>query len=180
MRSVKRTVLGSVLVLLALLCGGCGEHGLFGVSEPTTVVSSDGRSKLVVPAGFKVDDTLHDDAELEVSNVWEENYLVVLTESKLDFDDITVDEHSELTLGILVDSLDSARIEKGPRELRIHGLRALQYEVRGSIDGVRVVYLHTTVNGKESFYQIVAWTLPSKFKENEPKMRGMIASFEEV
>ena len=180
MRNVSRAVLGPVLVLLTLLCGGCGEHGVFGVSEPTTIVSSDGKSKLVVPEGFRSDDSLHDDAELEVSNIWEENYLVVLTESKLDFDDITVDEHSELTLGILLDSLGNARVEKGPKELEIHGRRALQYEVRGSIDGLRVVYLHTTVNGEDSFHQIVAWTLPSKFKENGPKMRKMIESFEEV
>ena len=144
-----------------------------------SISSKNGQIQVEVPSSWKTQRDLHDNPDLQVANVWEDNYLIVLSDNKADFDDLTLEEHSDETRQILLESVDNIQISRGPILLEINGQPAVQYEIRGSIDKTKVVYLHTTIEGQDHFHQLIAWTLPSKFSKNRPAMESVINSFQE-
>ncbi len=59
----------------------------------------------------------------------------------------------------------------------IDGKPAVQYEIRGRVDGVPVVYLHTTVQGTDNYYQVVGWTRADGYEENKATLKAIAESF---
>lgn len=173
----KRIVHTAVLILSILMIAGCGN---LGSSGPKAVTSADGRIQVVVPKGWKSQRTLHNNADIQVADLLKEGYLIVLSDSKMDLDNMTFKEHSKLTRETILENLKNGRVSSGPAELEINGRPAVQYEIRGSVDEIKVIYFHTTVDGKEAFHQILAWTLPSKFKQNQGVLKTVINSFKEI
>ncbi len=145
-----------------------------------TAVSTDGVCQVTLPAGWVTQTDLHDKADLQVANKREELYLIVLSASKLDFEDMSLEGHSKLTRQGLLDSIQNGRIIGEPKNFNINGLSALQYELRGSANDLNVVYLHTTIEGKNHFHQVLAWTLLSEFDKNKAALESVINTFEET
>jgi len=148
-----------------------------GLGEPKTFSSRNGDLQVTCPSAWIVYD-LHDDADIEVAHGREELYLIVLSEPKLGFLG-TLEEHSSETRSALSETLANVQ-ESGPRELTINGQRAIQYTIRARVDGVDVVYLHTTIETDENYHQVVAWTLKSLFSKKEGVLQEVIASVEEI
>ena len=155
------------------------EQGSDSNIKGKTILSKDNRTQVVVPNNWKIQQDLNDVADIQVANLWNENYLIVLSDPKIDFDSITIEDHSQITRQILLENVKNSQVSSGPKELEINGRKALQYELRGSVDGIKVIYLHTTVDGKEFFHQIVAWTIPSKLQKTRPVLESVINSFKE-
>lgn len=150
-------------------------------TEPTVVVASDEQSQLTVPAGWVIDADLHDEAELEVADLKRGAYLLVLTEPKSDYaDDFDYRDHSRLTLESIVEDAEDGEPIAGPTDLTLNGRRAVQYEFMVTSNRLHIVYVHTTVDGTESFYQIVAWSLRSSFGANREALQGIIQTFAET
>jgi hypothetical protein len=182
MKSKSFKALSPFIVSLLLVSTGCfaGKGMLGDSSKPAKVVTStDGVSQLSIPGNWKIDRELKDDAELQVSDRANEMYVVVLSESKSDFAGISIDKHAELTRGIVLGNLTSPQ-STTPMKITINGRPALQNEIRGTMDNVNLVYLHTTVETPKYFHQIVAWTLPSRFDKNRAKLQEVIESFKET
>lgn len=178
-------ILGAVIgavVLGLIVCVGVGVavSGWQGQdAEPTVITSTDGQSQLTVPASWSVQEDLHDDAELEVANLLQEQYVIVLTENKSDFVDTDLDSYSDLVAESVVEAAGAEDIGDAT-ELTINGNAAQQYEVHGTVDNLKVVYWLTTVEGEQNFYQVLAWTLESKAEANEPVFQEVVQSFKEV
>lgn len=132
-----------------------------------------------IPSGWKEDRDLHDSAELQASNRIKELYVIVLSESKEDFQDMTLDKHSEITRATLVKSLTQPQTS-APTSLKVNGHPAVQYEIRGFINNLSVVYLHTTVETETNIHQILTWTLKSMYEKNKPVLQQVTESFKEV
>jgi len=153
---------------------------IFRPPAPYPVLSSDGAFQVTVPGSWTKRSDLHDEAELQVANPQQECYVVVLSEPKSDFQsDLTYHKHSDLTRQMIMESLKNGKETAGPKEIEINGLKAVQYEIRGVVDNLEVVYLHTTIDGKTRFHQVLAWTLPSKLTANRPVLESVINSFRE-
>ena len=142
-------------------------------------MSADKSAQITIPMGWKEDRYLHDSAELQSSNRSQESYIIVLSESKEDFDQMTLEKHSEITRATLMQSLTGPELGS-PVRLTIHNQPALQYEIRGTINNLKVVYVHTTVETAGHFHQILAWTLRSKFEKNRPLLLQLTNSFHEL
>ncbi|MBE9070744.1 hypothetical protein IQ260_29320, partial [Leptolyngbya cf. ectocarpi LEGE 11479] len=56
-------------------------------------------------------------------------------------------------------------------------LNARQYEVRGQIENQPVVYLHTTIEGESSYYQVVAWTTAKDYEAAKGELQTVVGSF---
>ena len=177
MQYVRTFVVMLFLLGLTFTAAGCGA---LASGAPDTVTASDRQSQITIPRGWKVKADLHDEAEIEVGNFLSQAYLIVLSESKQDFDDITYERHSQLTRTGLLENLKNAQMSGAPTQLTINGMPAVQYEVRGSVDGVKLVYLHTTIDGKASFHQVITWTTPSRYAKNKATMQSVITSFKEL
>jgi hypothetical protein len=146
----------------------------------TKVVKSyDGRFQVTVPGGWQEDNTLHKDADLEVAHHPTKMYLIILAESKEDLDHMTLQHHSDLTRNGLKESITLEQ-ETGPVSLTIDGHPALQYEIRATTQNTKIVYLHTTVETPTYFYQILAWTIPSRYKKDPDTIKKITETFHEL
>lgn len=148
-------------------------------SQGETVLSStDNELELVVPEGWVTQTELHNEAQIQAANLEKETYTIVLSEEKTTLpEDLTLERHSELTRGLLVENLADPTVT-GPTEVtEINGQPALQYEIVGSIGGIEVAYLHTTVETSDRFTQILAWTLPEQLEANKAELQTVTGSF---
>lgn len=148
------------------------------VEADSVITAVDGQSRVTVPGGWREMDDLHDEAELQVGSRVQNQYLIVLTEDKADLA-MDLETYADLVLGGLAEDIDEARVSD-PRVLTVSGRPAVQYEVRGTIDGINVVYWLTGIEGTRNFFQVIAWTTQSKAEQNGPKLQTIVESFEEV
>src|SRR4051812_12164300 len=79
---------------------------------PVELKSADGTLQLTVPGSWKVD-KLNDQAAIQASNRMGELYVVVLTEPKEDFTDMTLQKYSELTRSQQLKAMKNGT-EEGP------------------------------------------------------------------
>jgi hypothetical protein len=95
---------------------------------------------------------------------------------------MTTADYSKITQGYLTRRLDKSQVT-GPTATTQIGsdpsYPAVQYEVRGSLNQIDVVYLHTVVETPTRLVQILAWTPPAAFATNQPEMQQVIQSFRE-
>lgn len=155
--------------------------GADAIAQTAVVKSTDSRSQVKLPAGWVAMPDLHEEADLEIGNAKESAYLIVLSEAKIDFSEqITYREHAQITLKQLVENTTNAKVVRGPTELMVSGRPAIQYEVQGEVDNFRYIYFHTTIDGRKSFHQLIAWTPPSRLTSNRKVLETVINSFTEV
>lgn len=138
----------------------------------------DKRTQITVPQNW---DTLelNDAAEIQLGDPEDEAYLIVLNELKADLHGWNLDRHSRVTLGQLLTSVADPVIT-GPKSLKVNGIPAVQYEIRGAAQNRNIVYVHTTIDGPNYFSQILAWTLPSRAEKVYPQLLKAISTFREV
>lgn len=147
--------------------------------KPKILTSKDGGSQITIPARWKEETRLNEEAALQASDVLNEMYVVVLKNSKEDFENISVEKYSELTRATFMERLSSPQMGT-PSSLVINGYPALQCEVRGTVENVKIAYLHVVAETPEHFYQIVTWTLPSRFDKNRAQLEEVTRSFKEI
>ncbi len=150
---------------------------------PAIVTSANGDSQVRIPAHWSRLQGVNEHATIQVGNKQREEYMIVVTESKSNFaDDLTYRDYSRIRREDLIKNLDQARVVGEPTELLINGRRAVRYELHGVLrkNRLKIVYLHTTVDGEKSFHQIVAWTMPSRLAEARAALEEASNSFREL
>lgn len=164
------SLLGAVLVL------AFADAPVEGNQDLTKVVESDeGDFWMITPETWTKDHSLHESADLAASDVYAEQYLIVLAEPKRRR---RLAAFADLTRSFLVESLPSSS-ETEPRRVTVGEHTGLQAEVRGYVDGEHVVYLHTAVIGDEHAFQVIAWTLESHWFSNADTLRAVTAAVHE-
>lgn len=141
------------------------ELGVGGEAE--TLTFYDGQFTAHKPDGWTILDDLNDQADLGMGNYLREAYALFLTEPKTDFEyGMTFQEHSDITRGSM-ESMVIGFEETEPKLVTTAaGDEGVSYEIRGSVDGISIVYLHVTVETEDHIHQILQWSLPSKYKKN--------------
>lgn len=150
--------------------------------EATFLAATDGNSEIKLLSGWLNDPELNDKAQIQTSNRSRQMYLIVLVQSRRELSQMTATEYSKITQGYLTKRLEKSQVT-GPTAVRQIGSTpaypTVQYEVRGSLNKIDVVYLHTVVETPTRFVQILAWTPPTAFEQNQAEMQQMIQSFRE-
>ena len=141
------------------------------------VKSTDGQVQVTVPPGWKELSELHGDTILKVGDTWNDLFLIVILENKRDFISMNLDHYSQITTEALVSGAVFAE-KSQPLELLIHNDRAIQYEIRGIVEDMNVVYLHTSVEDSQNYYQVIGWTLSSQFHNKKSVLQDVIQSFQ--
>src|SRR5262249_49332547 len=151
------------------------------VSNETIIKSNDGSIQMRIPAGWSLATDLNAQAELQARSPKRDVSLVVLTELKIDLrEGMTYPEHSELTLNKFLKKFGEGRIVRGPTDLVINARPALQYEIHGLDKNTRFAALHTTIDGRDSFHQVLVSTTPSGLERNRTTLQEIINSFTEI
>lgn len=160
---------------LVLMGGACEKY-----AAKSKVMKDDGETfQITVPAGWNKKDDLNESADLQAGHRLASLYVIVIKDSKEDMPGMSIEDHSAITRETLMESLSDTKLSQ-PQYLTIDNKQALQYEIRGIIDKIKIVYLHTTVESPSHFYQIVAWTLPSRWEKTHATLRQVTENFREL
>jgi Domain of unknown function (DUF4190) len=144
--------------------------------ERKEIASDDGKIEVRVPGTWTKLPELNKQASLQVGNKSKEVYLIVITDTKADLNDFTLEKHHDLTRDRMWQKMKNASVTE-PVSLTIDGHPALQDELTGTEKGTNIVFLHTTVDDGDHFQQILAWTLKSRWQKQNELLREVTASF---
>ncbi|MEM9087493.1 MAG: hypothetical protein AAGC93_02000 [Cyanobacteria bacterium P01_F01_bin.53] len=104
-------------------------------------------------------------------------YAAVLSESASVLSQFDLEDNAEQYRWLIQKELDTFEKETRTGTTTIDNDPALQYEIRGQVKGTPVVYLHTTIKGTDSYYQVVGWTTAADYSENKETLQTIIKSF---
>ncbi len=154
------------------------SRAVSGKSTEQTGGSADVAVSFQLPEHWSTIDELHDDATFQAGNRLREEYLIVLTDNKIDYAG-TLAEHAELTSNSIInESQNSSRSD--PKKLTINGYSAIQYEIACTVDNINLNYLHTTLEGQRGFHQVLAWTVRSKKAKGFVTFAEVLGTFQEL
>src|SRR5436309_5703565 len=170
LRGKRIATAGLILGYLALVLGVMGIPLLVSMiqsdrerlhrlsNERKEIASDEGQIKVTVPGLWTKLPELNKQASLQAGNKSKEVYLIVITDTKPDFENMTLEKHHDLTRDRMFQKMKNASATE-PVPLTIDDHPALQDELTGTENGTNVVFLHTTVDDGDHFQQILAWTL---------------------
>jgi type II secretory pathway pseudopilin PulG len=137
--------------------------------------------KLTVPDDWRKVSDLNDTAEVQIAQPRNDCYLIVITEKQDDLQVEDLEAYSVLVRSSIMDNLLQAKARKTGLD-NINHRAVLQYEILGTLPDSRVpvVYLHTVVQGRRNYYQVVAWTTDQNYKANQSAIRSIVGHFQEI
>ena len=173
----KKACYGVVLTLAAIFSGiiGCD----FLASKPKRVVFLDNSFAVTMPATWSLRKDLNDSADLQMGNSFKEAYTVILSDNKMDLDNFSLDDHSDLTRSFIASGLKNYKASD-PEYFFVGEYQAVRYRLEGIIEGIHAVYWHVTIETDNYFHQILLWSLKSRFSKNEDDFDSVIQSFEVI
>jgi Domain of unknown function (DUF4190) len=145
-------------------------------TERKEIASDDGKIKVTVPGTWTKVLEFNKQATLQVGDKSKQMYLIVITDSKADLENITLEKYHDATRDRMFQKMKNASATE-PVSLMIDGHPALQDEISGTEKGTNVIFLHTTLDDGDHFQQILAWTLKSRWQKQDQLLREVSASF---
>lgn len=177
-RAVLQAVVESVRVPGEAPGTGWTEQDLT-PSSPTELVSQDGALSMTVPAKWKSDKDLNDEAALVASRIGVAAFAMVLEDKKTDFPGMDVEEVSRLVRNDFANGLkDAKQVPAGTPT--INGNRAVRYRIEGDSEGESMVVLHATVQTPTRFLHIFTWAPRYRFDREAVALESIINSVREL
>lgn len=177
----------TLIGVFAFLLTSC--NSITGVKE----VKVGDTASIEVPKLLIESKDLNDDAIVQMANGLQELYVIVIDESKQEFNDLIKeggdefeDEYTPNLNGyakVATSSIESSIELISKEELKpvvTNGLSTYVATFEGKINGLDVYYKLSCVEGKERYYQVLTWTLSSKKDKHLEAMNAMINSFKEI
>lgn len=177
----------AISLWLAIGLSGCRTRGSVDVdSTPdqtfdrsTVLENQDTGAKITVPPRWQVDNQLRGDADIYATYPAQELYASVVSEGRADLSQFGLEDNAEQYRWLIERQLGDYETSIRTGIEQVNGDPAVQYEIRGQVDGVPVVYLHTTIQGEDNYYQVVGWTSRDRYADNREVLQGVIESFED-
>lgn len=149
--------------------------------------------QIAIPKYMKQTNQLNDEASLQYNNLFKENYIIIIDESKETFvsalndaeinDTIysVIENYRNIQLELLNSSI-TVREEKQSEKMTINNMEAVQVSFVGKIPEVddEVAYILTFIEGKNDLYMIMSWTLHKYSKRYTGTYQQMAHSFKEL
>ena len=102
---------------------------------------------------------------------------MVLAEDSTGLETFTLTDNSSAYRRLLAESLDQSEGQSPTGVTSVNGKNAVQYEIRGVVDNQPMVYLHTTIVGESSYYQVIGWTKAENYDTRRTELQTVIESF---
>lgn len=136
-----------------------------------------GQFSTIKPDNWSIREDLHDYADLQMGNLSKGAYCIVMSESKIDYDDhYTLESYSDLTSSFILENIPRPSVSA--ENLVINGNSAIKTEIIGSVDGIKIRYWHISIETESHFHQLVLWSVPSHFERNKADYEAVLNSFE--
>lgn len=145
---------------------------------PSDLENTETNVQITVPEGWRVvRDELRRTDDIYAAYPPEQLYAAVLSESAAVLNQFDLENNAVQYRRLIRSELDDFEGETRLGTPSIDGKPAVQYEIRGRVDGVPVVYLHTTLQGADSYYQVVGWTTEDSYQDNKETLKAIVNSF---
>lgn len=166
-----------MVVLFALLLFTAQQESKTG--DYTTKGSYDGSYTLSIPSNLEVQSDLNDAADMQFADTGDETYLITINEPLSDFEDnLDINGYADLIISSFSGRIDN--FDYKTTDFGYSSLATKDYEITGSVDGVKIVYLVRIAKLEDRFVQVITWTLPSKFDDNREVMETIASSLKET
>jgi len=171
--------------LLLCLVSGCSlvsriKKEVDKSQTPQVLISTDNICQITVPGNWQKQPDLHEDATIQAASPLRGQYLIIIRESKADFGkNFTLDSLTEISRDNFKEVATDTFLTE-PIAVNINGYQAKQFETSGEIDNIKIKYLYAVVETPNNYYQIITWTLNSKFDANKSIFLEAINSFKEI
>ncbi|MBE9080339.1 hypothetical protein IQ241_24135 [Romeria aff. gracilis LEGE 07310] len=180
----------AVLLLTGLLLSGCRLFNR-GSGEVVGSVSSQALSdggqlleneaaqiRLAVPDAWESLTELRPDADIYAAHEADQLYIMVLAEDQGTLSLFDLADNAEQYRRFIASKLDDYDGETAVGEVQIDDKSGIQYEIRGSLDGTELTYLHTTLEGEDRYYQIIGWTKADRYPNSKARLQAVIETFQ--
>ncbi len=151
-------------------------------TERKEIASDDGKIDVIVPGLWVKMPWLNKKATLQVGDKSKQMYLIVFSDAKTDFPNLTLEKHHQITRDRMLQKMKNASATQSVSRT-IDGHPALQDELTGTEKGPALFrerpwgFLHTTVDDGDHFQQILAWTLKSRWQQQNQLLREITRTF---
>lgn len=148
---------------------------------PTDLENAATGVQITVPDGWRIArEGLRRNADIYAVYPSRDLYAMVLSERAAVLSQFDLEDNATQYRRLIRSELDDYEGEDRLGTSSVDGKPAVQYEIRGRVDGVPVVYLHTTIKGADSYYQVVGWTTEDGYEANEEVLKAIAQSFRET
>jgi len=180
--NMRKIVTFILIILLLQSCSSGDEEQKITVGNKYT---------LSIPAFLTKVNNLNDDASLQYQHAWKEFYVIAIEESKDEIEralidnnltsiyENNIDGYSKLALDVFKESLNNP-YQSEIIETIVNEMPSKLTTLKGSVDGIDAFYSIGMYEGKESYYQVLAWTLSSKQYSYKSKMDKILYSLKEM
>ncbi len=169
-----------LLLVVVMACNFSeGMKKIEQATPPKVIKTKDGKAQLTVPSTWSEDSTMNPTANLQVGNTLSGMFAAIFTESRADFKSVPLAKITEVIRTQQGKRIEGAKFTD-PVQTTIGSFPAMQYEVRGIIQGVSFAYLNTVIETPDNIHQVLTWTLQSKFDANKPTLAEVTQSFKEL
>ena len=181
----KHSMKKITIILLSILTLNSCEP-----SDEYQIVNIDDQYSLTIPSFLTKVNNLNDNASLQYQHGLKEFYVIVIDESKIELQNALEDYqlteyftndvkgYSDLLLEGFEQTV-SIKQKSTILDTLINGMPARLLTISGRIDGIDAYYSLAFIQGRHSYYQIMAWTLSSKEFEYKDKMNRIMYTFKE-
>ena len=166
---MKKTIL--LFFIITIFSKAQSENGM------AVYYSADNKHQFTIPETWTELD-LNENADIQVGSEQDEAYMILLVDSKDDLFGWNLQKHSYSTFANILSGLYFPKIE-GPTELTVAGNKAIKFKLERTSEDINIVYFHVVIETETNFNQVLAWSLKSKFKQNEKLLMDVINSFVE-
>ncbi len=146
-----------------------------------TIANLDGTLELTIPDHWSplspsITGVPGADTQLQVGNMFREEYLLVLSISKADMPGATLETYNDSMREGWQEEMASPLIGQ-TETLSVGNASALRTLVRGTVEGVKVGYVVTAIDGRDHMHAILQWTLLEKFDSKRQEMARIADTF---
>lgn len=153
------------------------------------VVEFENRFSIEAPIQMKKSKTLNSQAKIQIADVSQELYSIVLDESKQEVismlaslgenNEDSFKTYADLTFNSLLESTD-VLTEQKLTKVSINGKRAYVSNFDAKVSGIDVFYSFASIEGVDTYYQVLVWTLKDKKEKHLAEMTAIVNSFVEI
>ena len=146
----------------------------------TTLTSADKKMEITLPAYMTTEMELSPNADIQASRALQEEYMMILREGKDTFaDGYTLDDYYEAVINNMSETLTNSS-QPTPKKIQVNGQPAVQFELNGEIDKIKISYLVTVVETDGNFTQLLFWTLQSQMDAKRDMFLQATDTFKEL
>ncbi len=149
-----------------------------GATSAHPLQSKDSKLEVVLPDGWEAATLPNPSAKLQAKCLEKAAFCIVISESKEDFGHNSLEEYAKMILELEEHrSKLENRSVSGPKLIKLNGVDAIQYEIRGTTKNLKLHFLKTFIESPTRWNDVMCWTTPSHWEELQDDFQQINETF---